>query len=277
MRWSEYQTDYLQQALTAGWLPPEFLVGNISSEHWYHAMVGLATRLRDPETLLEVVAGMGHGIGPPRTAASPLVIGLGQTGIAVIEMLSTMATIGQESLLAVDFDRYTLEQCAVSRKLAVPFGRVRFLGWAGVHHGGVDHRRLLSIAAVPELAKEFENASRVIVTLALGGAFGTAAAPVIAALSQNLVRRLQVVAILPLRLRHVKAKNDPLHWRESLHALELLKRLGARVELLSSEQILEESRKGGQGLSLRDFHKLMIAAVLGHVVAEVDDNIHDSR
>jgi hypothetical protein len=273
---SVYQTDYLQQAMSVGQLPPEFLVENISSEEWYYAMMGLASRLRDADTLRAVATGMGHGIEATDSDVIPIVIGLDQTGIEVIKTISTTASVPRESLLAVDFDRYTLEQSDVNRQVTVPFGRVRFLNWAGVHHGGVDHRRMLSLAAVPEIVKELENSSHVIVTLALGGALGTGAAPVIAALWNNTDRPLQVVAILPLKLRPRKAIKDPLHWRESLHAVDLLQKLDARVDLLSSEKILAELPNDGQEVSLREFHKLMIAALSGRVVAAVNDNVQDS-
>ncbi len=267
-----YRADYLQQAMTAGWLPPEFLVENISSDQWYRAMMRLATRLRDAETLREIIAGMSHRINPTRTYAAPLVIGLGNSGIEVIKALSATATVEQESLLAVDIDSYTLKQCDGTRKLTIPFGQAKFFGWAGVHHGGVDHRRMLTVAAVPKIAKELDSASQVVITLALGGALGTGAAPVIAAECQNLDIPVQVVAILPLKFRPMRAiQRDPLHWRESLHVVDLLRRLGARVELLSSEKVLKELPNGGPPVSLREFHELMTTAMLGRVVAKVSE------
>ena len=124
----ENQIDYLQQVITAGRFPPKFLVENVSSESWYAAMVALALRLHDPEILQDVTAGMGRGVAPTRTDNAPVVAGLGQTGIDVLELLAGTPAISSRSLLAVDCDHHTLKNCTISRKHSVPFGRARITG-----------------------------------------------------------------------------------------------------------------------------------------------------
>lgn len=80
--------DHLQHSMTTGTMTSGFLVENISAIEWYYAMVEFALRLRNPDILREIVAGMGHGAEPTRVDAMPLVTGLGQTGINVLDMLT---------------------------------------------------------------------------------------------------------------------------------------------------------------------------------------------
>ena len=66
----------------------EFIVSNISTEVWYHPMVELARRLRNPPALQEAVAGLCRGIRQQPADSSVLVVGLGQTGTDIVDGLT---------------------------------------------------------------------------------------------------------------------------------------------------------------------------------------------
>jgi len=252
--------------MAAGEIQPEFIVSNISSEVWYHPMVELAKRLRSPAALQEAVAGMCRGIRQHPANSSILVVGLGETGADIIGSLTDSGSIASSNTLAIDFD-CDLRRTRVRQKLPIPYGRVRFLSWAGVHHGGVDHRRMLGIAAAADLEKILAPAASVIMTLALGGALGSGVAPILAAICRMVGKPVHVVASMPLQLTG--------QTRESEQAVRLLQDLGARVDLTLAEQWLVECRGRGDQIPLAEFWRHISATMAGKVAAKVVD--HDRQ
>lgn len=230
----------LERAALVGRLPPQFLIRHISHGPWYAAMIEFAKRLRQPNTLERVIRGM---CGTTHTIAAdgkPLILGCGETGLQILEHLVTSPVISADSLLAIDWDQRRLMSSQVPRKLLLPYAPLRLLQWAGIHHGGADHRRISGIAAIPNLMNELDDASKLLIVTGFDSPLGPGITPVLAALCKQTNRPMHVIAVMPLEVRHRPRRAPSVPWQEAIAATQLLEELSASVEVLDPQTVVDE-------------------------------------
>ncbi|MEM2126054.1 MAG: hypothetical protein QXQ53_06625 [Candidatus Methanosuratincola sp.] len=93
------------------------------------------------------------------------------------------------------------------------------LTWGGVHHGGCELARLMTLGSLDKILRILGSVQTAIVAASLGGAFGSGAICVLAALLKHMGIRVNAVVQIPFEFEFRRLINWAKESLETLNAL----------------------------------------------------------
>ena len=120
------------------------------------------------------------------------IVGIGNSGLKVLDRLQQMKEAAWLNLLAVDTDKHSLDCCQVENKISAGFEWTDGLGCGGDPAKG---ERSLSLCR-SEISDFIRDADLLVITGGLGGGTGTGGAPIAVSVAKNL--KVSSVALMSM-------------------------------------------------------------------------------
>jgi len=256
----EQKADDLERGLINGIIPGTFLTENASNRDWYQIMLNLSERERDPGSLRAMVRGILklENLLKKMDSKGAKIIGIGSAALKIFNLLKNLE-ISVRDILFLDNDDWTLEKSSFTN-LKLPWANMLFmtrrkdgeyvpLSWGGIHHGGPSLGRLMSLGFTDQIARIFENVNSALMVATLGGAAGSGASPIVAAILKEMGVKVTAIIQSPFPFEYRKRSEAA---RESLEIIqqladktvvvegqEVLKRLDKKITLLDAFKVLD--------------------------------------
>lgn len=252
------ETDDLEKALIKGIVSGKFLMENASNPDWYLILFKIAERGRDPICLRKMVRGILKcgNFEKRKSSGSKKIIGIGSSSLKILSLLKNSEIATRNNIILLDNDEEIFKESPFIN-IKLPWAKMFFtteskegnyvpLSWGGVHHGGPDLSKLMALGLTDKIAKIFENVDDAVMVANLGGATGSGAAPVVAAILKEMA--IRVVAILQLPF--------PFEFGRRLEAaresLEIFHELANKIIVINGAEVLKKIEKN---LSILDVFK----------------------